>query len=208
MLMGRPLKIEWFLESYKGIWGFNSVPELVSRVALDQSNGLASLTSDVRFPLPLPGGAGVIARTVEVGYSVNNDVVTLTNTSTDGNYNITLHVKATDPAGYVVENIIGVAFIGASVQIGGGFDDFMRLCQAASRIRISKLSTIPQSVPRGGDPGSVENLAELTQFVLAHGGVEIDQLLSDLQASYGEAFQRAAFSPEAFEKQGTPRSRS
>jgi hypothetical protein len=207
-LMGRPLKIEWFLEIYKGIWGFNTAPELISRVALDQSNGLARLTSDVRFPLPLPGGAGVTGRTVEIGYSVNNDVVTLTNTSTDGNYNITLHVKATDPASHVVENVIGVAFTGVAVQIGGGFDDYMRLCQIASRNRISKIRTIPQSIPLGGDPGSLENLAELTQLILSQGGEEIDQLLSDLQVSYGEAFQRAVFSPGAFQKQGVPRLRS
>jgi hypothetical protein len=203
-LLSQPLAYEWRIEYYKGYWGYNSSPQLISSAKLTGPYGSAALSGvDTQYPLPLPGGAQV-TQTVHLNYTNKNAApgpyIELTNTAKEGTWSAALIVKATDPDGNTFETSTDVQFDGDVVEIGGDYQQKVFECHLRSLKEVF-IEKIGRPVP-GWVPVDFPAERELSEWILALVSLntpEADELLLNAKVAHGASFHRALFSREAAE---------
>lgn len=126
-LLGRPLKIEWTL---------SSATETIKLPPTTVETNI-SLTSATRLPLPMPAGM-TFNTALNLRYKADQDWIYVFNTPADGNFELWLEAKVTDPAGNVVIEGTQLAFEGDIVEIGGGFQEKFEDCIQALMERLEK----------------------------------------------------------------------
>jgi hypothetical protein len=186
--LGAPVVLSFSIEYYKG-------SRLVSRADLSSYSGVVTLSNvDRYFSVPLPGGA-VVTGPVNIGYRIFKDIVHLNNMPHDGNYNLILAVKATDPAGSV-ESKTEVEFRGNEVNIEGNYQSQLMICflnfaeDRRRRSLISKFSVHWLAVNRPPP----QEIIKVVDFLANEGTEEADNLLSHTKLGHGNSFYRALFS--------------
>jgi hypothetical protein len=202
-LLGTPLKLDISLLVLKSYWGLpQQFSKVLARVKLTGLNGTVTLPVETHFPLPLPNGTKVSAHSAQITYSISGNTIFLSNVPSDGTYSAWLHVEATDPADITAATTVPFGFEGDTVQFGKGYDLHMERCRNSFLESLATLSAIPAAVPRSGD--LEQWIADFARYVLNSNLPEKQQILSQLQAQFGAAFQRAIFSSSAFAPRALP----
>jgi hypothetical protein len=133
---------------------------------------------------------------VHLQYSINNDVIQLKNTASEGNYSLVLKVKATDPVGNVAEGSKYITFEGNVVEFGGGYDEYVAECYAEGKAFWHKISTkyapsaqfVPRWVPVNFPPS--EKLLEMLYVLASSPAPEAQAVLPQTVTAHRSSFLR------------------
>lgn len=199
-LLGKPLSLEWQISAgsinqlgVKTAWS--------KKVSMPSKSGTAKIpTVETYYPQPLPNGTPV-TQTVEVGYSISGNTITLTNRSTDGNYYFWLDVKAKDPVGNQKEATIQGRFEGYYAKIGGDFHNKMAKCLDLLNKKFKTMTFaahkpelrdwVPINYPRP------DELVSYIEAILDSNVAEADEILTYTKLLHGNSYYRALGSLEA-----------
>lgn len=75
-----------------------------------------------------------------------------------------IRVDCTDKSGMAVADWLVPAFEGDIIEFGDDYKKYVTDCRIALRILIDELKTLPQGVPRDGDPGDLSE-AQVVQII-------------------------------------------
>jgi hypothetical protein len=201
--LASPYQLQYFVEFYRGFWGYNQEPQLVSSVQLTGFSGSVTLIADTSFALPLEAGTQLMNQPVTVNYEIStrrvlkfvDQIITLSNVPKDGCYVVTLRAQATDADGVILEASKAYPFVGNYVDMGGGYQQFMANCLSNLKWVSQRIRTTPQPVGVTGDPPP----AGLNQFineVNQSGLTDAQAILVQTRLRFGFAFDQAVMEQE------------
>jgi hypothetical protein len=199
-LLGTPLTYEWWIETSALVSASTSTARsatpgdesssTVLKYPLTGSSGTVTPAVNASFVAPVPGGS-LVRLDATIQYSIEDGEVKLTNAPSDGNYDFTLKVKVTDPAGYTASDSATVSFEGDTLQLAGS-----TAARLASRMQREWERVVPsQPSPLGSwersESVAPEKLRELALTMLASRSVAAGRLLAMCSVVYGEQLRRA-----------------
>lgn len=187
-LLGRPLTLNWWLQA---------LPR-TAPVPLTGSSGTVSLFVSRHYPFPLPWGAALDG-SVEVGYTLKGDTVTLTNVPEQGVYSFSLHARATED-GAELDAQESPLFEGHTVVIEG-YRDARLKCEIDNLPHAPLEWHPPVSDPAGwgswlSDHPVPWELIGVIHALVVSGDPDADETLSGLKLAHGSSFYRALLSPQ------------
>lgn len=159
-------------------------------VQIQPGTGTVQLKASVFLPQPIPLGSHYGGQVVNVDYDISNSVIRLRCRPGEGSFGFLMHVTLTNPRGELAEVVEPVGLRGRFVTFEPAYAERLRECMIKSRLAIDKFRTIPQEVPRGGDPGRdwlIGYIDAINQ--LPPGDTVIWTTHSRL--AYGKSFERA-----------------
>lgn len=131
-----------------------------------EGNQLTSSSGDlpvqVGATIPQPGGLtlNLGIQPTTVSYVLNNPTLILTGHDAF-NYSVKVRVQCKSQSGFTASDEILVTFTNHTIQMGDKFEQDMAQCALAAKVDMSKLRTLPQGVPRSGDPPDYGEIVEI-----------------------------------------------
>ena len=180
-LLGTPLTYEFRIEYYIGSKFVSSTPLLDTKGTITLSNVEAHF-----------GLGSVVVTSVHIGYEILEDIVQLTNVPNEGNYNVLLVVRVTDPTGSLETKEV-IEFQGNIVIMGGEYQSKAMWCflkYVEERNRRSPINRFYVRWPAVNHPPP-EEIIDLVHFLASQATPEADDLLIHTKLAHGDSFYRA-----------------
>jgi hypothetical protein len=168
-------------------WSVNGTP-------LTERQGTLSYAGTVRSALPLPGGTAIEDHTIELAYAIGvpslfgegyDQFLDLTPRDADGNYDVTVEVRATDAAGRSAGDAVTLKVVGDRLELGPDYDAYVADCMRQARDQVDRKGT--RSVkPKPGEPN--ERLPDIVAHILDHvreGNAEVHALVEAAVVAHG-----------------------
>jgi hypothetical protein len=172
------------------VWTIDDNPP----VTLTGNSGTVTIHPNLELPQPAASNQLLGPHPVQVSYVISTDGSVLT--VTDKNqyiYVLKISYDCTDKSGTKLSYWDGTIVDGDSIRFGSDYYEYVTLCSLALRILISKIRTLPQGVPRDGDPaGLSENqVIQVLRAGVLEGAPETNSALSAATARFGPTLRTA-----------------